>query len=110
MIKFRDFKEPPYSTCEMSIVLHAIGNLTSQEVDLPKRGIATMQVAEEANRLSRELGIPANANGNFSSISFQVQDIIDKHVSNGTFTLDALNEECQNESELYPPVFYPPMQ
>ena len=110
MIRFRDFRKPPYSTHEVQIVLHAICNLLHVEFNLKPFGFDTYKVSGVICCELYRYGVHKKATGSYYECSCLLQDLIDIMCDNNVLTIQDIKKETIEVEKKYPPVFYPPMQ
>ena len=109
MIRFRNFRTPPYSPHETQIVLHGICNLLHKEFKLEPARFNPFVVSQATCSVFADYGIPKQATGDFGRCQFLVQDLIDFLIEKKILTIQEIEREVQMVSNQYPPVFYPPM-
>lgn len=110
MIRFRNFRTPPYSPCEAQIVLHAICNLQHRNFSLKLNSFEPFSVSRAICTELHMHGVEKQATGDFMACQCLVQDLIDLLVAKNVLTIQDIERETQEVSKQYPPVFYPPMQ
>lgn len=112
MIKFRNFRQDEYgyNIDEMTVVIYAICNLIGETPLIPKFPCDSEKIAKESNRIAHIVGIvnkiPDSHDIDFEQICSQVQNIIDKLISDGKFSLEQIKESCVKESFSHPPLTY----